>query len=122
MAFRCLLFLKDANPSPMRAFLRPRYNRAILNPPTPGSKQTRCFVHTTVTVLKEVTDCAIPRAFDSLSGEIDAQNLNEIRNFFQMPQCVPSGLVIAPQEINKEDVLPRAAAHRARFDLAEADV
>src|SRR5437868_12121262 len=39
-----------------------------------------------------------------------------------MPQCIPSGLVIATQKINKEDVLPGAAAHRARFDLAEADV
>ena len=108
-------------PSPMRV-LAALYDRALLNPPTPGSKQTRMSRHTTVTVLKEVTDCAIPRAFDSLRRGIDAQNLDEIRNFFQMPQCVPSGLVIAAQKINKEDILPGVAAHRARFDLAEANV
>src|SRR5271166_6039186 len=39
-----------------------------------------------------------------------------------MSQRVAGGFVIAPQDVDEENILPGMAAHGPRFDLAEVDI
>src|SRR5215472_5219456 len=58
----------------------------------------------------------------SLGSQIDAEDADEIRDFFQMSQGVAGTLIVAAQDIDEEYVFPWPAAHRTRLDLAQADI
>jgi hypothetical protein len=51
-----------------------------------------------------------------------SQHLHEFRDLAQMAQGVTRGLVVAAQNVDEEDILPRMSSHRAGFDFAQADV
>src|SRR5271165_4925059 len=53
---------------------------------------------------------------------INPQYLYELRNLGQMPQRVASGSVIAAQDIDEENILPRVSAHETRLDLTQVEV
>src|ERR1700722_9465267 len=57
-----------------------------------------------------------------LNGAVDPQHLNELRHLAEMAQCIPRSLVVAAQEIDIEYIFPGPSAHRARLDLAQADI
>jgi predicted permease len=53
---------------------------------------------------------------------VDTQDLNELRDLAEMAEGVAGGFVVAAEEIDVEDVFPRASTDGARLDLAQADV
>src|SRR5579872_5000544 len=53
---------------------------------------------------------------------VHSQHLNELRHLTQMVQCIAGGLVVAAQEVNVKNILPRAAAHGPRLNLAQANI
>jgi hypothetical protein len=55
-------------------------------------------------------------------GGIDAQHFHKVGDFAEVAEGILRGFVVAAQEVDVEDVLPRTAAHGARLDLAQADV
>src|SRR5215469_6765343 len=59
---------------------------------------------------------------ERLGSRVHPQHLHEIGHLGQVAESIPSGLVVATEEVYVEDVFPGTSAHGAGLDLAEADI
>src|ERR1039458_4382176 len=57
-----------------------------------------------------------------VSGRINSQYLHKLCDLSQVTQRMARCFVVPAKDVHKEDVLPRMATQRARFDLTEIDI
>ena|ERR1700691_3219047 len=62
--------------------------------------------------LRWTADSIVPQAAKSCRP-VDPQNLNELGDFAQMAEGVARRFIIAAEEVDVEDIFPRASAHGA---------
>ena len=63
----------------------------------------------------------LPHAI-SLRRWIDSKHLYELADLAQVVERFAGGFVVAAEEVDVENVFPRIAAARTRFDLRKTDV